>query len=730
MKTLSITASLFLALTAVSCAGTQSEPAGGDFARYVDPFIGTGDHGHVFLGANVPFGMVQLGPSQRVKGWDWCSGYHYSDTTLLGFSHTHLSGTGIGDLGDLLMLPTINPADTMATFSHLRETCTPGYYKVTLDDDITAELTATTRTGMHRYSFPAGTDTAFVKVDLGYGIGWDRPVETSLTLDNDSNISGYRYSSGWAKDQKMYFTAQFSKPIAGSVIDSTATGTVATLAFVNDEAPLLVKVGLSPVSIDNAVANLMYENSDSDFDFVAREAREAWNSELSKIDVETSSLSDKHKFYTALYHTMFAPATFSDVNGDYRGADGMVYNTGGDFTNYTIFSLWDTYRAAHPLSTIIHSDIQSDYAGTFQEIYRRQGKLPVWHLHGNETDCMIGNPGVIVLGDLLLKGFVTDTIAAYEAMKASCMLDERSLDALKKYGYIPYDIEGGEENVAKGLEYAIADNAVAKVAALLGYSDDAEYFAQRAKSYGNYFDPATGFMRGKSVAGEFRDEVFNPFATTHRADDYCEGNGWQYAWLVPHDPHGLISLFGSEERFVAKLDSLFTVEGSLGDEASPDISGLIGQYAHGNEPSHHTVYLYNYAGQPWKAAPLLRHIMNELYNDDMAGLCGNEDVGQMSAWYVLSSMGLYQVEPTGGKFVIGSPIFDKASVNVGDGKVFEIIARNNSGENIYVQSALLNGEPYGKSFIDYRDIMAGGSLQLTMGPEPSTTFGVNSDARP
>ncbi|MDE6154759.1 MAG: GH92 family glycosyl hydrolase, partial [Muribaculaceae bacterium] len=663
-------------------------------------------------------------------GWDWCSGYHYSDTTLLGFSHTHLSGTGIGDLGDLLMLPTINPADTMATFSHLRETCTPGYYKVTLDDDITAELTATSRTGMHRYSFPAGADTVFVKVDLGYGIGWDRPVETSLTLDNDSTISGYRYSSGWAKDQKIYFTAQFSKPIAGCDIDSAATGTLATLAFVNDEAPLLVKVGLSPVSIDNAVANLMYENSDSDFDFIAGEARKAWNSELAKINVETSSLSDKHKFYTALYHTMFAPATFSDVNGDYRGADGLVYNTGGEFTNYTIFSLWDTYRAAHPLSTIIHSDIQSDYAGTFQDIYCRQGKLPVWHLHGNETDCMIGNPGVIVLGDLLLKGFVTDTIAAYEAMKASCMLDERSLDALKKYGYIPYDIEGGEENVAKGLEYAIADNAVAKVAALLGYSDDAEYFAQRAKSYVYYFDPATGFMRGKSVAGEFRDEVFNPFATTHRADDYCEGNGWQYAWLVPHDPHGLISLFGSEERFVAKLDSLFTVEGSLGDEASPDISGLIGQYAHGNEPGHHTVYLYNYAGLPWKAAPLLRHIMNDLYNDDMAGLCGNEDVGQMSAWYVLSSMGLYQVEPTGGKFVIGSPVFDKVSINVGDGKVFEIIARNNSAENIYVQSAKLNGEPYGKSYVDYCDIMSGGQLELTMGPEPSTTYGVNSDARP
>ncbi len=730
MKTISITASLFLTLTAVSCTGTHSEPDDCDYAQYVDPFIGTGDHGHVFLGANVPFGMVQLGPSQRVKGWDWCSGYHYSDTTLLGFSHTHLSGTGIGDLGDMLMLPVINQADTMATFSHLHETCTPGYYKVTLDNDIIAELTATTRTGMHRYSFPTGSDTVFVRIDLGYGIGWDRPVETSLTIDNDSTISGYRYSTGWAKDQKIYFTAQFSKAITECHIDSAATGALATVGFINNEAPLLVKVGLSPVSIDNAVANLMYENSDNDFDLTARAARAAWNSELAKIHIETSSQSDKHKFYTSLYHTMFAPATFSDVNGDYRGADGMIYNTGGEFTNYTIFSLWDTYRAAHPLSTVIHPDIQGDYAGTFLDIYRRQGKLPVWHLHGNETDCMIGNPGVIVLGDLLLKGFVSDSLAAYEAMKASCMLDERSLDALKKFGYIPYDIEGGEENVAKGLEYAIADNAVAVVASELGYGDDAEYFAQRAKSYVNYFDPATGFMRGKSASGVFRKEVFNPFATTHRADDYCEGNGWQYAWLVPHDPHGLISLFGSEERFVAKLDSLFTVEGSLGDEASPDISGLIGQYAHGNEPGHHTVYLYNYAGRPWKAAPLLRRIMKELYNDDMAGLCGNEDVGQMSAWYVLSSMGLYQVEPTGGRFVIGSPIFDKVTVNVGGGKVFTIIARNNSDKNIYVQSVMLNGEPYGKSYVEYSDIMSGGQLELTMGPEPSTVYGVNSDARP
>lgn len=695
---------------------------------YVNPFIGTGDHGHVFLGANRPYGMVQLGPSQEVKGWDWCSGYHYSDFTILGFSHTHLSGTGIGDLGDILILPVTDQNDTISIFSHDNESCRPGYYKVKLDSsDIVAELTATTRTGFHRYTFPDGTDTAYVKVNLRYGIGWDKPVDTSIVIDNDSTISGYRYSTGWAKDQKIYFTAQFSQPF----ISHTATGDdMLTLAFKGDESPLMMKVGISPVSVENARLNLETENNGWDFGLIADEADKAWNAELSKARVTTDNDTDKHKFYTALYHTMFAPAVFNDVNGDYRGADGNTYNTGGEFTDYTIFSLWDTYRAAHPLSTIINPDMQADYANTFINIYRQQGKLPVWHLHGNETDCMIGNPGVIVLGDLLAKGFVSDTLTAYEAMKNSCLLDERSLDALKMYGYVPYDAPGCDESVAKGLEYAVADNAVAVVAAMLGRDDDARYFADRAGSYSHYFDTITHFMRGKSVNGTFRDEVFNPFATTHRADDYCEGNGWQYVWLVPHDPHGLIDLFGSDEAFVAKLDSLFTVEGTLGDEASPDISGLIGQYAHGNEPSHHTVYLYNYAGQPYKAAPILRHVMNDLYNDDMAGLCGNEDVGQMSAWFVLSSMGLYQVEPTGGRFVFGTPLFDAVTLNVGDGKQFEIKARNNSAENIYIQSVTLDGEPYDKSYIDYDLIRKGGVLEFVMGDMPSDTFGTDRDARP
>lgn len=710
----------------IGCKSQKDAQEKDNYTAYVDPFIGTGGHGHVFLGANVPYGMVQLGPSQIVKGWDWCSGYHYSDTTLLGFSHTHLSGTGIGDLGDVLIFPALNATDTIASFSHSNETARPGYYRVLLDDGIEAELTATTRTGTHRYTFPEGTDTAYIRLDLNYGIGWDKPTETGFTVDNDSTVSGFRFSTGWAVDQKIFFTARFSQPFVSSTMD----GSYMTLGFVPDGKQLLVNVGISAVSAENAALNLDTETDGKDFDMMVAQANDLWNEQLSKIDVQTSNDTDKRKFYTALYHTMFAPATFSDVNGDYRGSDGEVHNTNGEFTNYTIFSLWDTYRATHPLATIIHPDMQADYANTFINIYQQQGKLPVWHLHANETDCMVGNPGVIVLGDLLMKGFVTDTAAAYEAMKASAMLDERQLDVLKKYGYIPYDDPVVEESVAKGLEYAIADMAVAKAAELVGNAEDSVYFNNRARSYREYFDPGTRFMRGKSKDGKFRDEVYSPFATSHRADDYCEGNGWQYVWLVPQDPHGLIALFGSEEEFVGKLDSLFVVEGDLGLEASPDISGLIGQYAHGNEPSHHTIYLYNYAGQPYKAAPLLRRVMNELYTDDMDGLSGNEDVGQMSAWYVLSSMGLYQVEPTGGKFVFGTPLYDEATIDVGNGRTFDIKARNNSADNIYIQEVTLNGKPYGKSYIDYDEIMNGGVLEFVMGPEPSQTFGVSQDARP
>ncbi len=697
--------------------------AGYDYSEYVNPMIGTGGHGHVFLGANVPFGFVQLGPTQHNRGWDWCSGYHYSDSIIIGFGHLHLSGTGVGDLGDIAFLPVTDAETKEAKFSHSNERVAPGYYSVVFDDTkIKTELTSTLRSGFHRYTYPETTEKQLLRIDLQQGIGWDNTMSSHLRKIDDNTIAGYRFSMGWARNQQVYFVAKFSKPVTIERYDNK----IGLLSFDNDKKPLLVKVGLSAVGIDGAHNNLEEEIKAWDFDKTAVEARKKWNEELGKIKIETSDEVVKRIFYTAMYHTMTAPSVFNDVTGNYRGADGRVHN--GMFTNYTTLSLWDTYRAQMPLMSLIHPDKGNDIAQTFINIYRQQGKLPVWHLMGNETNCMVGSPGIPVLADFVLKGFVNDKNAAYDALKASALYNDRGLDLLKKYDYLPYDKDSTAETVAKGLEYALADACVAQVAKLLNNKNDYEYFYNRSMSYKKYFDSRTGFMRGISSDGKFR-EPFNPFRATHRNDDYTEGNAWQYTWLVPHDVHGLVNLFGNEKRFVSKLDSLFIVEGDLGADASPDISGLIGQYAHGNEPSHHIIYLYNYVGQTWKAARLLRKTMHDMYGNNVDGLCGNEDVGQMSAWYVLSSMGLYQAEPAGGKFVFGSPLFDKVSMNVGNGRTFTITAKNNSSKNIYIQSAKLNGKKYTKSYIMYEDIMRGGKLEFTMGSKPSS-YGIEKADRP
>ena len=480
--------------------------------------------------------------------------------------------------------------------------------------------------------------------------------------------------------------------------------------------PLLVKVALSPVSIDKAKLNMQAEMAGWDFDATVKAADDAWNRELARIQIQTNDQTKKRVFYTAMYHLMTSCSKFNDVDREYRGADGKVHKA--DFTNYTTLSLWDTYRAAHPLMTVAFPEMQRDFAQTFLNIYKQQGRLPVWHLMGSETDCMVGNPGAIVLADLTMKGFVEDKELALEALKATQMKDIRSLGLLKKHGYIPWNLEPENETVAKALEYCAADDGVAKVAKLLGKSDDYEYFFNRSRSYKKYYDPETRFMRAVGTDGKFR-LPFNPFFAEHRTNDYTEGNAWQYTFLVPHDVKGLINLFGSDKAFMSKLDSLFFVEGWAGDNASPDMSGMTGQYAHGNEPSHHVIYMYNYAGRPDKAAPLLRKMLNEMYLDQPDGLSGNEDVGQMSAWYILSSVGLYQVDPVGGRFVIGSPLFDKATVNVGAGKTFTVVAKNNSDRNIYVQSARLNGKALKNSYIDFNDIRHGGTLELVMGPKPS-----------
>lgn len=665
------------------------------------------------MGANVPFGLVQLGPTEPTRGWDWCSGYYYDDDELIGFGHMHLSGTGIGCLGDVAFLPVKDFKQTSTRFKHEAEKVHPGYYSVQLTDpNVLVELTATERCGFHRYTFKNGAK-AQLALDLSQCIGWDKLNDCLLTQESATRLTGFRRSNGWAADRRIYFSIDFSQPVTVHRLDSMERVVV---SVADNTKPLLVKVALSPMSIDKAKLNMQAELAGWDFDAAVKSADEAWNRELARIEIQTNDQTKKRVFYTAMYHLMTSCSKFNDVDREYRGADGKVHKA--DFTNYTTLSLWDTYRAAHPLMTVAFPEMQRDFAQTFLNIYKQQGRLPVWHLMGSETDCMVGNPGAIVLADLTMKGFVEDKELALEALKATQMKDIRSLGLLKEYGYIPWNLEPENETVAKALEYCAADDGVAKVAKLLGKKDDYEYFFNRSRSYKKYYDPETRFLRAVDTDGKFR-LPFNPFFAEHRTNDYTEGNAWQYTFLVPHDVKGLIKLFGSDKAFMSKLDSLFFVEGWAGDNASPDMSGMTGQYAHGNEPSHHVIYMYNYAGRPDKAAPLLRKMLNEMYLDQPDGLSGNEDVGQMSAWYILSSVGLYQVDPVGGRFVIGSPLFDKATVNVGGGKTFTVVAKNNSDKNIYVQSARLNGKTLKNSYVDFNDIRHGGTLELVMGPKPS-----------
>ena len=684
-----------------------------NLTQYVNQYVGTGGHGHTFMGANVPFGLVQLGPTEPTRGWDWCSGYYYDDDELIGFGHMHLSGTGIGCLGDVAFLPVKDFKQTSTRFKHEAEKVHPGYYSLQLTDpNVLVELTATERCGFHRYTFKDGAK-AQLALDLSQCIGWDKLNDCLLTQESTTRLTGFRRSNGWAADRRIYFSIDFSQPVTVHRLDSMERVVV---SVADNTKPLLVKVALSPVSIDKAKLNMQAEMAGWDFDATVKAADDAWNRELARIQIQTNDQTKKRVFYTAMYHLMTSCSKFNDVDREYRGADGKVHKA--DFTNYTTLSLWDTYRAAHPLMTVAFPEMQRDFAQTFLNIYKQQGRLPVWHLMGSETDCMVGNPGAIVLADLTMKGFVEDKELALEALKATQMKDIRSLGLLKEHGYIPWNLEPENETVAKALEYCAADDGVAKVAKLLGKADDYEYFFNRSRSYKKYYDPETRFMRAVGTDGKFR-LPFNPFFAEHRTNDYTEGNAWQYTFLVPHDVKGLIQLFGSDKAFMSKLDSLFFVEGWAGDNASPDMSGMTGQYAHGNEPSHHVIYMYNYAGRPDKAAPLLRKMLNEMYLDQPDGLSGNEDVGQMSAWYILSSVGLYQVDPVGGRFVIGSPLFDKATVNVGAGKTFTVVAKNNSDRNIYVQSARLNGKALKNSYIEFNDIRHGGTLELVMGPKPS-----------
>ena len=751
-------------------------PAEENYTRYIDPKIGSGGHGHVFVGANVPFGMVQLGPTSIPQEWDWCSGYHDSDSTIIGFSHTHLSGTGIGDLFDITVMPTIGREHTYARGSEAdprsglwsyadrsREVARPGYYSVPLTRyGITAEMTASSYVGMHRYTFPK-SDEAGIAIDLMNGGCWDRTVETFIEVADPKTggraqdqrrgtaLRGYRYSSGWADDQKIYFYAEFSRPftcvdfirrqvrISGNE-SKEMTAYTHTYFETEDGGQILMKVALSSVNMEGAYSNMQSESNGWDFDRTVEIAEDMWNHELGRIRIETEDETARKIFYTALYHTMIAPSAFSDLGGDHRHQEYISESDG--HTLYTTFSLWDTYRAAMPLYSLFQPDRYREFIDSMLHIYQEQDKLPVWHLHGCETNCMVGNPGIMPVADAIVNGF--DAEWAFEAMKVSAMRPDRGQDLRMKYGYIPCDLFN--ESVAYDLEYAIADAAIANAAKHLSglfsdpdyyfaseekaakYQKEYEYFLQRSKSYRHLFDKESGFIRGKDSKGEFRKE-YSPFASSHRADDYCEGNGWQYTWLVPHDVEGVIECFGSRDAFISKLDSLFIVPSIIeGEESSPDISGLIGQYAHGNEPSHHILYLYTMVGEPWKAADRIREVLGTLYTAEPDGLSGNEDVGQMSAWYIMSSMGFYQVEPGSGRYWFGSPLFDKASINVGksrsigESKFFTIRARNNSAQNRFIQSIFLNGKPHRKGYLEHKDIMAGGELIIEMGPEPALWY--------
>ena len=740
----------FLFVLILSLAAWQagkSQP--GDVARYVDPYIGTGDHGHVFLGAHVPFGAVQAGPTNYYKGWDWCSGYHYSDTVLAGFSQLHLSGTGGAGLGDILVMPYTGEVKTTpgtkkaplsgwaTTYSHQDETVRPGYFSVNLRKyGVRAEMTATERVAFYKFTFPHTSD-AHIGINLAFGID-DRPTKTFIKKIDATTYTGYRFSTGWAKDQRLYFAVRLSRETAdafffngrktfqGVHAKGKAAGVVLNLDTRQAEA-IMMKIGLSPVSEENALANIDAEIPGWDFTRVAADAYAQWNDALGKVNLETNDLHQLRTVYTALYHAFTAPVLFNDHNGDYRGTDKKVYHNPG-FQNYTIFSLWDTYRAAQPLYTLVQPGRVSDMIQSMLAIYKQQGKLPIWPLMGCETNCMVGYPAVPVMADACFKGFKGfDQQLAFEAMKASSMRDDYGMNYVKTKGYIPADLE--RESVSKALEYALSDWAIAQLAQKLGKQNDYEYYASRSKAYTRYFDRHSGFMRPKLENGSFR-EPLDPFKSPDGWRDYTEGNAWQYTWLVPHDVEGLISLFGGDKPFAQKLDSLFIVQGDMGKDAPPDIAGLIGQYAHGNEPSHHIAYLYAYAGQQWKTAEKVRTILDSLYCDRPAGLSGNEDCGQMSAWYILSALGFYPVNPAGGCFVFGSPLFDRASIALPEGKKFEINVQKTGSRNNYIQSARLNGTPYTRSFITYKDIMAGGMLEFVMGDSPNKDFGARPEDRP
>lgn len=704
---------------------------------YVNPFIGTAAHGHTFPGACYPFGMMQLSPDTRLTGWDGCSGYHYSDSVIYGFTHTHLSGTGCSDYGDILLMPVPSSPliihDTQQTigtfsskFSHKKESASPGYYSVVLNNgNITAELTVSERAGIHRYTY-AKNDSCLIVLDLQHR---NEVLGSELTLVSDTEICGYRHSKDWAKNKWLYYDIRFSKPIitinvfknnnkAASKKDYTGKNIKAIFGFRHNDK-LLVKVGISAVSAANAALNLKTEIPGWDFEMVRKNTEKAWNEYLNKITVSSPDKALMTTFYTALYHTAIHPSLYTDVNGQYRGRDNATHKATNSNV-YTVFSLWDTYRAEHPLLTLIKPSLDVQFIQTFLYQYEQAGMLPVWELSANETNCMIGYHSVPVIVDAYLKGIKNfNADEALKAMEHSAEARHHGLAAFRQYGYIPSDKDG--ESVSKTLEYAYDDWCIAQMAKAMGKHDDYIQYMLLAAAYKNLFDASTGFMRARVNGGWYK-----PFDPTEVNFNYTEANAWQYTFAVPQDVNGLINLYGSKEKMAKKLDSLFMVSSKTTGRDQSDITGMIGQYAQGNEPSHHMAYLFNYCGQPWKTAENVRKI-ESLYTSGADGLCGNEDCGQMSAWYVMSAMGIYQVCPGDGQFILTSPLFDTVSIHFENGKVFSIISHKLKPNAKYITSASLNGNDYRKSFIKYNEMMNGGELKLTLSDEYNTVWGTGNN---
>lgn len=725
-----------------SCSYTKRQEIKKPLTTYADPFIGTGGHGHTYPGATVPFGMLQVSPTNGISKWDWCSGYHYSDSIMVGFTHLNLSGTGIGDLKDILLMPVSKPVDLTKTiqsrddleyksrYSHELEAASPGYYKVFLEDPKTwVQITTSNRVAKHRYEYSEATLQSVV-LDLGFTTNWDTTEASSIVVENDSLISGYRFSKGWANNQKVFYAIAFSKPLSSftlvgdqQIINGKATAhkkSAAQFYFDNTSNVIEVRVALSSVNVEQAKASLLME--DTPFETQKQQAHSQWESALNTIEVQTDNDSLKTIFYTALYHSQLAPVVFSDRDGKFRFENDSIGKALGS-DQYSTLSLWDTFRTQQPLLTLIQPDRVPDIVNSMLLYYELRGRLPVWTLYGNETNTMTGYHSIPVIAEAYFKGIQSfDIEKAYKAMKATMMQDERGLDHYKAYGYIPYTHL--DESVTISLEYAYNDWCVAQVANALGYTADYNYFLERSKAYSYLFDSETGFMRGKAADGKTWHTPFDPKHSNHRKHtDYTEGNAWQHSWFVPHDVDAFIDLHGGAALFNEKLEALFTESSEItGDNISVDISGLIGQYAHGNEPSHHIAYLFNSSKAPWRTQYWVNHILKTQYQAAPDGLSGNEDCGQMSAWFVMASMGLYPVNPVSGFYELSGPLFPETVLHLANGIDFKISAANLTPDNIYIQSVMLNGTPFRSTKLAHETVIKGGYLHFEMGPEPNTQW--------